>query len=154
MCRTNEISDDCGFIAKKGDEFSSKIVIKEIKCDTIPDFFEFFFENRKALLSNLPAESGYTDNLWQMLENHMNRDNFSGEYYAEMSKKWQCGWVGGGMSSFPLLQYGNEISKARAIQTIDFMTSHISGEGFFYTMIENGVVKDDGFENPHMKMQC
>jgi hypothetical protein len=102
-------------------------------------------------MSNPPATNGYTRELWHILENHMNKDNFSGEYYAEMSKKWQSGWVGGGMSSLPLLQYGTEQSRSRAIKTLDFMTSNVAPTGFFYTMIENGTIGDDGFGNPHMK---
>ncbi len=151
MCRANEPSDDNGFISKRGEKICSDVVISQLKCSSLADFFKFFFDNRKVLLSNPPAENGYTEQLWSDLENHMNKDNFSGEYYAEMNKKWQCGWVGGGMSSLPLLQYGNELSKARAIQTIDFMTSKMSSAGFFYTMIEKGEITDDGFGHPHMK---
>ena len=80
----------------------------------------------------------------------MNRDNFSGEYYAEMSKMWQCGWVGGGMSSLPLLKHGSELSKSRAEQTLDYMTSHISPEGYFYSTIIDGQVVGDGCGHPHM----
>ena len=151
MCRTNEKSTDNGFTATGGERITSSVVIKEFNCGSIPEFFELFFNNRKCLLSNMPAQNGYTDNLWSALEEHMNNDNFSGEYYAEMSKKYQLGWVGGGMSSLPLLQYGNELSKERAIKTIDFLTSNVAPTGFFYTLIENGIIKDDGFGNLHMK---
>ncbi len=151
MCRTNEPSSDCGFASEANEIISSRVTVKELECDSVPAFFELFFNHRKDLLSNKPAENMYTEKLWSIMENHMNDDNFSGEYYAEMSKKWQCGWVGGGISSLPLLKYGNELSRERAIQTIDFMTSHISRAGFFYTMIENGIIKDDGFGHSHMK---
>ena len=89
-------------------------------------------------MSDKRADDLYTKDLWYTLEQHMNNDNFSGEYYAEMSKKWQSGWVGGGMSSLPLLKHGSEISRQRAIKTVDFMTDNMSPFGFFYTMIVDG----------------
>ena len=151
MCRTDEPSRDSGISARKGEEIRVKLQIKDFDCRDLSRFFELFFENRRCVVSDRPSENGYTRELWRMMEEHMNRDNFSGEYYAEISKKWQCGWVGGGMSSLPLLKHGSELSRERAIRTIDFMTSHISPAGFFYGMIENGEVSDDGFGNEHMK---
>ena len=151
MCRTNEPSNDSGISVKKGEHISSRVSIKEFDCNSIPAFFELFFQNRKCLLSNHRAQNTYTKDLWDVMENHMNYDNFSGEYYSEMSKKWQCGWVGGGMSSLPLLIYGNSLSKQRSIQTIDFLTSNVAPTGFFYSMIVDQTVLDDGFGSEHMK---
>lgn len=151
MCRTNETSIDTGFVSLLDETIESNVIIKDFECNSIEEFFEFFFKNRKILLKNEPCKSLYTDKLWAIMENHMNDDNFSGEYYAEASKKYQLGWVGGGMSSLPLLQYGNEMSKENAIKTLDFITSKVSPTGFFYTLIENGIIKDDGFGNEHMK---
>ncbi len=151
MCRTNEVSSDSGFKALKGERINSTLIIKELSCDSLSSFFEFFFNNRKLLLSNSHFESRYTDELWSIMENHLNNDNFSGEYYAEMSKTYQLGWVGGGMSSLPLLQYGSDLSKENAIKTIDYVTSNVAPTGFFYTLIKNGVIMDDGFNRPYMK---
>ena len=151
MCNSHIQSSDCGFNAKAGNTVSAKVEIHQFECKSLPDFFKYFFEHRASLLSAEPSNNGYTDELWNVLEEHMNRDNFSGEYYAEMSQKWQCGWVGGGMSSLPLLQYGQPKSKKRAIRTIDFMTANVAASGFFYPMIENGAVSDDSFGVPHMK---
>ena len=151
MCRTNEPSRDTGLAVKAGEAISAALVIKEASCDSVTDFFRFFFENRRCLLSDMPADGRYTEALWHTLEAHMNRDNFSGEYYAETSHKWQCGWVGGGMSSLPLLRHGNEISRARAMQTLDFLTSHVAPSGFFHGIVEGGEIRDDGFGAPHLK---
>lgn len=145
MCRTNEPSTDSGFSIEEGELVTSPVLIQTYPCRDIPDFFRLFFEHRKDLLSDAPAPNGYTKELWDIMEAHMNADNWSGEYYAEMSKKWQCGWVGGGMSSLPLLKYGSELTRERAIATIDYMTSHISPSGFFYSMIVNGEILDDSF---------
>lgn len=151
MCRTDEPSNDSGISVIKGESLSSRVLIKIFDCCNISEFFELFFKNRRCLLSDSPVPNGYTKELWRMMESHMNNDNFSGEYYAEASKKWQCGWVGGGMSSLPLLKHGNSLSKQRAIQTLDYMTSNISPCGFFYSMIVDGVITDDGFGHEHMR---
>lgn len=151
ICRNDEPSKDSGIFVEAGEKTTSKILMKDFVCHDIPEFFEIFFQERKCLLSNAPACNGYTQQLWETMETHMNRDNFSGEYYAEISKKWQCGWVGGGMSSLPLLKHGNNISKERAIQTLDFMTSNVSPMGFFYGIINDGKIGDDGFGRPLLK---
>lgn len=151
MCRTNEPSKDSGIAVTKGEIISSKVLIKNFDCDDLSEFFSLFFQNRRCLLSDAPAPNAYTEDLWNLMERHMNEDNFSGEYYGEISKKWQCGWVGGGMSSLPLLKHGNALSKQRAIQTLDFLTANVSPSGFFYPMIVDGHIEDDGFGREHMK---
>ena len=150
ICRTDEPSADSGITAQEGETIASKVVMKEVPCRDLPQFFEIFFQNRRCLLSDAPAKTEYNQALWDTMEAHMNRDNFSGEYYAEMSKMWQCGWVGGGMSSLPLLKHGNAVSRERAIQTLDFMTSKVSSQGFFYSTIINGEIVGDGCGRPHM----
>lgn len=150
MCRTDEPSIDCGILVRRGELVSSRVLIKDLNCNSITEFFELFFKNRRCLLSDQCAPNGYTKELWDIMEAHMNNDNFSGEYYAEISKRWKCGWVGGGMSSLPLFKHGNAITAQRALQTIDFLTSHVSGAGFFYTMIVDGVISHDGFGREHM----
>lgn len=151
MCRTDEPSTDTGILAAEGESITEKVLLKEFACADIPGFFELFFQNRRCLLSDAPANSRYSQELWDTMETHMNRDNFSGEYYAEMSKMWQCGWVGGGMSSLPLLKHGDAISQKRAAQTLDYLTSKISPMGFFYPTIINGVIYGDCGGKGHME---
>lgn len=151
MCRTDVPSKDFGISVAKGETIISPVVMKDFECTDMSAFFALFFKNRRCLLSDLPIPNSYTDDLWNVMEHHMNDDNFSGEYYGEISKKWQCGWVGGGMSSLPLLKYGKELSKQRAVQTLDFLTSNVSQTGFFYPMIVDGHIEDDGFGREHMK---
>ena len=151
MCRTDEPSSDSGVSAEEGEHISAKVLIKEFPCRDLPHFFELFFQNRRCLLSDAPANSLYSQALWDTMEAHMNRDNFSGEYYAEMSKMWQCGWVGGGMSSLPLWKHGDRVSKQRAEKTLDYMTSHTSPQGFFYSTIIDGEIRGDGCGSPHMR---
>ena len=151
MCRTDEPSKDSGFAVTAGEEIVSQLLIQTFPCKDIPELFALFFAHRRDLLSDAPAANGYTQELWNTMEAHMNADNWSGAYFAEMNKKWQCGWVGGGMSSLPLLIHGSQQSRERALQTIDFMTAHVSPSGFFYSLIEHGQIKDDGFGHEHMQ---
>jgi hypothetical protein len=55
------------------------------------------------------------------------------------------------MSSLPLLKHGSTLSRERAVSTLDFLTANAAPTGFFYGMIENGEISDDGFHNEHMK---
>lgn len=151
ICRTDEPSTDTGFFAAAGETIIARVLMKEFPCQDLPEFFRLFFQNRRCLLSDAPAKTEYNQALWDAMETHMNRDNFSGEYYAEMSKMWQCGWVGGGMSSLPLLKHGDAISRERAIRTLDYMTSKVSPQGFFYSTIINGEIRGDGCGSPHMR---
>lgn len=151
ICRNDEPSQDSGFAASEGEIITSNVLIKDFACKDVPHFFELFFKNRRCLLSDAPAKTQYSQKLWDVMEAHMNRDNFSGEYYAETSKIWQCGWVGGGMSSLPLLKHGSVLSKERAVKTLDFMTAHTSPAGFFYTTVINGAVRGEGSGEGHMK---
>jgi hypothetical protein len=151
MCTTEAISSDSGIEVLANDRIGSRVIIREFECESLSRFFEFYLENRRILLSDGCAKTEYTGELWNILEEHMNRDNYSGEYYAEISKVWQAGWVGGGMSSLPLMMLGTSLSRTRAMKTVDFLTSHASAQGFFYGMIKDGAISDDGFGREHMK---
>lgn len=151
MCNTNSPSSDTGVSVFAGELINSKVVIKEFDCESIPRFLELFFNNRRSLLSDPAAPNGYTEELWKISEEHMNRDNFNGEYFAEMSKKWQCGWVGGGMSTLALYRHGDETTRERVIKTLDFMTRNAAKSGLFYTKIVDGRCEDDGGGKEHMR---
>ena len=151
MCNTSSPSSDTGVSVCSGEIIKSKVVIKEFDCENIPCFLELFFNNRRCLLSDPAAPNGYTEALWKISEEHMNRDNFNGEYFAEMSKKWQCGWVGGGMSTLALYKHGDKITRERVIKTLDFMTGNTGKSGLFYTKIVDGKPEDDGGGKEYMK---
>ncbi|MBQ7986610.1 MAG: AGE family epimerase/isomerase [Clostridia bacterium] len=153
--KSQHIEADKGIPVENGEEVSSKYKIVTFPCDSMACFYDNFFKLRKSVMSDERAPSLYTRELWDLMEKHFNEENYSGEYYAEVSKIWQCGWVGGGMSNYALLKLGNDISKERAIKTIDYMTSHQANSGFYYGRVENGEIQDDsnnteGMENIHL----
>lgn len=146
FCTQHDTAPETGIPMAAGEEISSRIRIFTFRCDGIPTFFREYFRLRKCLMSSPRAAFGYTTELWQLMERHFNEWNWSGEYYAEMSKVWQCGWVGGGMSTVPLLEHGNEVSRKRAEDTLDFMARHQTSCGFFHSVVRDGTVYFDDFK--------
>ncbi|MBQ7901081.1 MAG: hypothetical protein IJ365_03840, partial [Clostridia bacterium] len=151
MCRPEKCAIDNGVQVKKGETVTAKIKIHTFECSSIAEFCKTFFKLRKCVMSSTRAPFMYTRKLWDVMENHFNTACWSGEFYAETSHKWQCGWVGGGMSNFPLIKHGNAVSRERGIQTIEFMTSHQAPSGFFYGNIYKGEITDDSFGVPGME---
>ncbi|MBE7042098.1 MAG: hypothetical protein E7399_01195 [Ruminococcaceae bacterium] len=145
FCRPHDTSGDRGIFVTAGEQICSPYQIASFDCADIFEFYKYYFQLRKSVLQDKRAEFGYTKELWDLLEQHFNEANFSGEYYAEASKIWQCGWVGGGMSTYPLLKYGTDLSRERAVQTLDYMTRHQAKSGFYYGIIKNGAIMDDSF---------
>lgn len=142
---SNAKGDDQGIAVIKGEQVEVGIAVVEFACGSMAEFYKKFFDTRKSLLHNDREPNMYTDELWNVMERHFNTANWSGQYYAEASKIWQCGWVGGGMSSYPLMKHGKEQSVQRAAATVDFMTEHQAKSGFFYGFIKNGIIMDDSF---------
>lgn len=151
-CRPYEKSEDSGVSVVTGEKIESAFKIFTFKCEGIPEFYSQFFNLRKCLLKSPRADFLYTKKLWDTMETHFNERNWHhGQYYAEIVEKWQCGWTGGGMSTYPLLKYGKEISKERARKTLDYLTSHQAPSGFYYGLIKEGVVVDDSNNTPGME---
>ncbi len=151
FCREYETGCDSGITVKKGERITLEHKVFSFPCENIKALFSHFFKNRKCLLSGSRAENLYTDTMWAIQEDKFNRFNYSGEYYAEISKIWQCGWCGGAISSLPLLLRGSALSKERAVNTLDYLFAHQAKSGFFYGYIKNGVTEDDSFHSPGME---
>ncbi len=150
-CAEHPTSGDRGISVTEGEEISSRFKIYTFPCADMAEFYKKFFEVRKSVMSSPRAPFAYTKELWELVEYHFNDANFSGEYYAEAQHVWQPGWVGGGMSTYPLLKYGSELSKQRARRTIDYLAAHQGSSGFYYGIINKGVILDDSFRTPGME---
>lgn len=154
-CSPHDTAGDKGIKVYKDEKVTSSFEIFTFNCSDLKEFYRQYFLLRKSVLKGEAIKHGYTRELWDLMEQHFNEANFSGEYYAEASKVWQCGWVGGGMSAYPLLKYGTKLSVERSISTINYMTNHQAKSGFYYGLIKNDVILDDSFftegmENLHM----
>ena len=140
-----EYDPDKGIEVRAGEVVSSKVLTRSYPCEDIPAFYEIFMNVRKLLVSDSRPENGYTPELWRIMEERFNQHNYSGKYYGTSRPiTWQTGWTGGGMSSYPLYMLGDERTKERAIQTLDFMTSLISSSGLIYPVVYDcEVIRDD-----------
>lgn len=145
-CRPYRKNVDRGIAMQEGETVSSAFRIFEFPCEDIPALFAAFFEKRKCLLFNLRAENGYTRALWDLMEWHFNEHNWNGEAYCSGGNTtFQPGWCGAGMSSYVFLKYGTDLSKSRAVSTLDYLFRHQFESGFFEGRIRHGVYEDDSF---------
>ena len=143
-----EPNADKGVPIVYGEKVQSALLLRTFACESIPHFFEIFFENRKILMHSERPVNGYTQELWDIMEAHFNNHNWGGRYYGNNRwRLWQCGWCGCAMSSYPLYVLGNEETKQRAIQTIDYLVSFAAPSGLFYGFVFDDVIGDDSFHS-------
>ena len=144
--KNHPTSGDPGMTLDKGETVEVPHKILHGSFDTLSDFFRFFFENRKCLLSSRAVPNLYTEELWHIMEEHFDRDNWSGEFVGTADKRWGPGWCGVAMSSYILLGYGNETSKQHAESTLDYLCRYQGASGMYYGGVnEDGTIIDDSF---------
>jgi hypothetical protein len=146
---------DRGANFQTGDTVVIRVKLFFFPCPQIQDLFNTFFRIRKAMTSEilwknmLPFSSA-----WSILEEKYNRDNWDEKlgYYSVglrddfVYSHWQIGWVGGLMSTYPLLMDGTAISQERAMRTFDFVLP--AGQdlsGFFHGCGKGGEWFGDNF---------
>ncbi len=151
FCQPHDTSGDKGIAVNAGEEITSEYRIETFPCQSMADFYGKYFEVRKSIMNDDRAEFSYTKELWDIMEKHFNEANWSGKYYAEISGVWQCGWCGGGMSTYPLLKYGNALSKERSAKTLDYLVNHQAPSGFYYGIVRDDVILDDSFQTEGME---
>lgn len=158
MCTTKEESDDKGYDFNEQDEVSIKFRIYSFDCEDITEFYKYFIKIRKDLSGpvNLKHEIPFW-NAWEIEEKKYNRDNWVSEFEFYKSStaigdciyaEWQTGWVGGGMSTYPMIIEGNELSRERCFKTLDFIFNKVQADtGFFYGIYYKGELYGDDFKN-------
>jgi hypothetical protein len=147
---------DCGAMFKAGQEAVLKMRIYIQDCSTIQMLFDQFVTIRKDLTGptkfyhQLPFSAA-----WKMLENKHNNENWNDadRHYKvgvlpRINDDWQLGWIGGMMSTYPMLAEGCQISRKRAFETFDFCFKTQTSSGFFPGIYSNGVAYGDGFNKP------
>jgi hypothetical protein len=159
MCSTSSASLDTGANLCPGDELNLHIVCTDFDCLEVPLLFERMLEERYMivdepdLIHHLPFSEA-----WSILEEKYNRDNWNeiaGYYRVGMGENrfqdLQIGWVGGLMSTLPLIKIGAPISYERAISSLNFFFAGggVSRSGFFNGVYHKGRWSGDGFDiNP------
>lgn len=155
---------DGGMEFKKGEEVKLPYKWFEFHCDSIVEFYECYFRNRKCM--NLPMEKSKTltlEQAWQIHEEKFNAYNFNEDIKAYTVgceydndsfwgryQIWQPGWTGGAMSSYPLMKLGSALSYQRGMDTLKFLFSTQQKSGFFVGVVDGkGKYYGDGFAVEH-----
>lgn len=155
MCNTKEKSDDRGYDFHEQDEVTIKFRLYVFDCPNIPSLFNYFSKIRKDLTgpTELRHEIPFSAS-WEILEEKYNRDNWQrdSEFYRSSTSpdsvcgEWQTGWVGGAISTYPMLATGNGLSKERSIKTLNFLFDTIqASSGFFFGIFCKGILYGDSF---------
>ncbi|MCX7843285.1 MAG: hypothetical protein N2489_09470 [Clostridia bacterium] len=158
---------DCSFPSEdKGAEFKPKDSVELharlyiIECGDIHDFFACYAGVRKDITgkSKLYHEIPFYS-AWNIQEKKYNEENWIEKYgyYAVGAREnkyedWQIGWVGGIMTTYPLLFEGCELSRERAAKNFDFVFSQGQDvSGFFHGCFSEGIWFGDNFKNTEKK---
>lgn len=125
-------------------------------CRSVTDLFRAFFDRRRELYhgeehASLPFSAFGDMAVKEHDESHFVEDE---GYYALAAQdgrdtspysKWQAGWVGGGMSSLVMLCEGSELSRRRAVRTLEFASRRQSRAGWYYGVAGDGKILHDCF---------
>jgi len=148
---------DPGMDFEAGQEFSIPYKLLEFPCGSIEQFFAFYFLNRKCMGMDdrrpaiIPFDEQFA--IQRDKYNHWNWWNTE-KYYRVgaddgMFNAWQLGWVGGGMSSYPLMKLGGELEWERGMATLRHMANTQKESGLLCGIVTtHGTEPGDGFCTP------
>jgi len=129
-----------------GEELELQLYVYAFPAKNIPAFLERFMDKRKALLGETPQYYIATNSTifeytrQQVDNNRYTIRPYASLYFAENSaNRFQLGWVGGMMNTFPMLALNDSLHLSRVANTFDFAVNRMQGRsGYFYGMIDNG----------------
>ncbi len=159
MMNTGNKSWDRGTNIGNGGEFAIRFRIFRFQADKVQVLYDRFAEVRKDLTGPVVLQNILPfSEAWKILEEKYCRHNWNpAGYYTVGPRKewetadkrysdWQLGWVGGGMSTLPLLFQGTEESRAHAISTLEWLfTKGTSPTGMPYGIFHSGKPYSDNF---------
>lgn len=133
-------SSDQSASFKKGDELTLRFRLYFFDAPEIQTIFDQFAEIRKVLPADRELSVSYPfSNTFEIQEKKFNRDNWDEEagFYKLrpdfFAYKWQIGWMGGAIFTYPLLLHGNKQTKERVIRSLDWLFDNgISPSGYFW----------------------
>ena len=159
LYRGNTIREgkDPGMDFSAGQEFSIPYRLLEFPCETMEQFYEVYFQNRKCMGLDderpavLPFEVQFA--ILRDKYNHWNWRYNEGYYRVGTDDStfnaWQLGWVGGGMASYPLMKLGGEPEWERGMATLQHMTRTQKASGLLCGIVTaSGEEPGDGFRTP------
>ncbi|MBN2557413.1 MAG: hypothetical protein JXB33_01520 [Clostridia bacterium] len=157
MCDRNGGEPDKGLHFPEGSEIRLEFILHSFECEDIGKLYEKFIDVRNDLLETGPRKINEMplSEAFCRIEDKYNLLNWEKErryYRVGISdgkfNSWQAGWVGGGMSPYCMLVDGQDISKRRSRETLDYIFDEMQMEtGYFYSIEANGIIYGDDFGN-------
>ncbi len=143
-------STDKGVEWKAGDDLNMKFRIYNFSAKDIPDLLDKFMNVRKSLVGpnhprNLTPFSYIAEITAKRVNEYRWREHPTESFYRnENSDGFQPGWVGGLMSTYPMLALNDNLSRDRVVQTYDFAVKKlVSKSGYFYGIYRDGKLLSD-----------
>lgn len=144
-------SEDLGWKPRAGERTRIRIRVHEFEAESPNDLYSWLFDLRHEIWPaggrhELPWSAAF-----EIQEAKYQRENWDPErhYYAVGDRQsryahWQIGWVGGGIASHALLAAGNQETKERALEALDFIADRgQSPSGFYWSVgIEDEMFSD------------
>ncbi len=139
---------------RAGDELEIAHDVHIDKCRDIPELYRLFFERRAVRFHARAHNCLPFSEYFGLMERELNEHRYMEQYGLlalgrrendSRFNQWQAGWVGGGMSTYPLICEGEPRSLERALSTLRFAARYQSRAGFYYGIVYNGKVYGDCF---------
>lgn len=124
------------------------------KCSSMEEFYAFFFRERKTMYmdDSLPRVPSREEQARVHLEkyNTLNWYEEQGFYGSDVPDGgaivWSTGWVGGGISSYPMMKLGGKLEYERGMRTLGYLFNLQGRSGFFAAQTTaDGKLVHDGF---------
>lgn len=131
---------------KKGDALTMQLYVYAFPAENIPVFLEKWMDKRKVLLGETPQyyvasmRTIFEYTKQQVEKNRFHNSPFASIYFPENSfTRFQLGWIGGLMNTYPMLGLNDSLHLKRVANTFDFVVNNMQGSsGYFYGMIDDG----------------
>lgn len=157
MVETRSPSDDQGASITAGWTFEADLLILEREAKDVDALFALLEANRNRSVppSEQPKLRPFSSVAALIQDATMSARWHENPGYFDTADTdrgipFQVGWVGGGITSFPLLESKDPLAQARARRNIDFICEALQAPcGFFYGGYGHGEIVNDGFGHPH-----
>ena len=132
-------SGDPPALFKQGDSLTLRFRLYFFDAPEIQTIYDRFAEIRKTMPADRELSYSYPfSNCFDILEKKYNRDNWDEEigfykFRPDFFYKWQIGWMGGAIFTYPLLMHGHKQTQERVIRMMDWLFDKgISPSGYFW----------------------
>lgn len=151
-------SDDQPGDFTPGDTVIFTLQVHSFPCASPAELLRYFLGIRKNLNPASRVETIPFSAAFAIEEDKQNRENWIEDFsfYAVgtrhdlLCELWQLGWVGGLMTTLPLLSAGSDLSRRRAERNLDhILTNSRAGSGLLYGMGDGRSWFGEGFWEPH-----